>query len=175
MAVDESLRIVGWSETMADITGVAGSAALGRPCWELVAGCDERGEPVCAPDCRLAHDVFSAGAAARMRIVVPRGSRRAELEMSTSKVLMERGPALVHIFHRRGLSVSDAEPRAASLTSRQQEVLALLAEGLGTAAIAARLGLSKETVRNHVRAVLRALGVHSRLEAVVEARQRGLL
>lgn len=175
MVVDESLRIVGWSETMADVTGVASSAALGRLCWELVAGCDERGEPVCAPDCRLANAVWSAGGAARIRMVVPRGSRRAEVEMSTSKLLLERGTALVHIFHRRGLSLTDAVSRAASLTPRQQEVLALLAEGLGTAAIAARLGLSKETVRNHVRAVLRALSVHSRLEAIVEARRRGLL
>lgn len=175
MAVDESLRIVGWSETMADITGVAGSAALGRHCWELVAGCDERGAPVCTPDCRLAHDVFSAGGAVRTRMVVPCGGRRAEVEMSTSKVLMERGTALVHIFHRRGLSVTDAGSRAASLTPRQQEMLVLLAEGLGTAAIAARLGLSNETVRNHVRAVLRGLSVHSRLEAIAEARRRGLL
>lgn len=175
MAVDESLRIVGWSETMADVTGVAGSAALGRLCWELVAGCDEQGEPVCMPDCRLADDVFSAGGAARMRMVVPSGDRCAEVEMSTSKVLMERGTALVHIFHRRGLSFTDAESGATSLTPRQREVLALLAEGLGTETIASRLGLSKETVRNHVRAVLRELSVHSRLEAIAEARQRGLL
>jgi DNA-binding CsgD family transcriptional regulator len=175
MVVDESLRVVGWSETMAGVTGVTASAALGRPCWELIAARNERGESVCAPDCRLANHVWSTGGIARTRMVVPRGGRRAEVEVSTSTLLTERGTALVHVFHRRGLSVTDAGSRAAALTPRQQEVLVLLAEGLGTAVIAARLGLAKETVRNHVRAVLRELRVHSRLEAIVEARQRGLL
>jgi DNA-binding CsgD family transcriptional regulator len=61
------------------------------------------------------------------------------------------------------------------LTPRQVEVLRLLEEGLGTAAIATRLGVAVETARNHIRALLRRLEVHSRLEAVVEARRRGLV
>jgi len=50
-----------------------------------------------------------------------------------------------------------------------------LAQGASTVQIADRLVISTETVRNHVRALLRALRVHSRLEAIVEARRRGLL
>jgi DNA-binding CsgD family transcriptional regulator len=61
------------------------------------------------------------------------------------------------------------------LTPRQAEVLRLLAEGLNTEAVAERLGVAVETARNHIRALLRRLGVHSRLEAVVEARRRGLV
>jgi PAS domain S-box-containing protein len=61
------------------------------------------------------------------------------------------------------------------LTPRQHEVLQLLAKGASTDAIAARLHLSRETVRNHIRAVLRALGAHSRLEAVAIAHRRGLV
>jgi two-component system nitrate/nitrite response regulator NarL len=61
------------------------------------------------------------------------------------------------------------------LTPRQAEVLRLLGEGLSTEAIAARLGIAVETSRNHIRAVLRGLNVHSRLEAVVAGRERGLL
>ena len=64
---------------------------------------------------------------------------------------------------------------AVQLTPRQTEVLGLLAEGLTTEAIANRLGVAVETARNHIRAVLRSLGAHSRLEAVVEGRERGLL
>jgi DNA-binding CsgD family transcriptional regulator len=175
MAVDGDLRIVGWSETMTDITGVGGDAALGRPCWEVVAGSDERGKPVCSPDCRVAREAWTAGGTPRLRLVVSCGQRRTALEVSTSKALVVGGAALVHVFHHRGLHFTDAGPSAASLTARQREVLVLLGEGLSTAAIAARLGLSKETVRNHVRAVLQELGAHSRLEAVVEARRRGLL
>jgi PAS domain S-box-containing protein len=69
----------------------------------------------------------------------------------------------------------DRGPRAPRLTSRQDQVLQLLGEGASTDQIAAMLHLSKETVRNHIRHVLRALGAHSRLEAVAKAHQQGLL
>jgi DNA-binding NarL/FixJ family response regulator len=55
------------------------------------------------------------------------------------------------------------------------EVLHFLAEGSSTEAIATGLGIAVETARNHVRSLLSRLGVHSRLEAVAEARRRGLL
>ena len=66
-------------------------------------------------------------------------------------------------------------PRAPQLTSRQNQVLQLLGEGASTEQIAKMLHLSKETVRNHIRHVLRALGAHSRLEAVATAHRQGLL
>jgi DNA-binding CsgD family transcriptional regulator len=67
-------------------------------------------------------------------------------------------------------------PRAArGLTPRQLEVLHHLAQGHSTTQIAEQLRIQPETVRNHVRGLLRALGVHSRLQAVSEARRRGLL
>jgi DNA-binding CsgD family transcriptional regulator/PAS domain-containing protein len=61
------------------------------------------------------------------------------------------------------------------LTRRQTEVLHLLSQGCTTNAIAARLGVSIETARNHIRALFQRLDVHSRLEAVVEGNRRGLI
>ncbi len=66
-------------------------------------------------------------------------------------------------------------PQAPRLTPRQAEVLRLLAGGSSTDQIAAALHLSRETVRNYVRQLLRALGAHSRLEAVANARREGIL
>ena len=66
-------------------------------------------------------------------------------------------------------------PSAPQLTARQYEVLAHLADGLGTVEIAARLGVAEETARNHLRGLFRELDVHSRLEAVVRAYRLGLL
>jgi len=57
------------------------------------------------------------------------------------------------------------------LTPRQAEILRMLEHGRSTRQIADELHLSLETVRNHVRHLLRALGAHSRLEAVAMARQ----
>lgn len=63
----------------------------------------------------------------------------------------------------------------APLTRRQREILAELAAGASTDELAARLYVSRTTIRNHIAAILRALGAHSRLEAVAIARRRGLL
>ena len=61
------------------------------------------------------------------------------------------------------------------LTPRQFEILQLIATGTTTAEIAQTLHLSRETVRNHVRAVLLKLNAKSRLEAVANARRDNLV
>ena len=63
----------------------------------------------------------------------------------------------------------------AGLTSREQEVLQLLGNGLSNEEIAAHLVISMKTAGHHVSAVLNKLGVSGRRQAVVEARGRGLL
>ncbi|MCC7151204.1 MAG: response regulator transcription factor [Rubrivivax sp.] len=60
---------------------------------------------------------------------------------------------------------------AVGLTPRQAEVLALLLKGLPNKLIARELKLSVETVKDHVAAVLRALGVHTRTQAVLAVSQ----
>jgi len=62
-----------------------------------------------------------------------------------------------------------------SMTSRELQVLALLADGLLATSIAARLSLSPRTVHKHLGNIYRKLGVHDRLVAVGIARARGLL
>ena len=60
------------------------------------------------------------------------------------------------------------------LTRREQQVLALVAQGLGNAAIGTRIGMSEKTVRNNVSTILTKLGVHTRAEAIVLARDTGI-
>jgi PAS domain S-box-containing protein len=69
----------------------------------------------------------------------------------------------------------ETPPKVRALTPRQHQVLQLLARGASTDQIAQMLTISPETVRNHVRHLLRALNAHSRLEAVAVARRAGLL
>lgn len=73
----------------------------------------------------------------------------------------------------------NAEPDVApdafpDLTSREREILELLAEGLTNAAIAAHLYLGQKTVRNYVSSIFRKLQVSGRVDAVLRARQAGL-
>ncbi len=65
------------------------------------------------------------------------------------------------------------EPAFASLTARERGILALLTEGLSNADIAERLDLSEKTVRNHLSNLFDKLGVWTRAQAIVFARDRG--
>jgi two-component system nitrate/nitrite response regulator NarL len=61
------------------------------------------------------------------------------------------------------------------LTPREEEILRLFADGLGTQAISDRLQISAKTVSSHTQRLLPKLGVHSRTEAVALAYREGLL
>lgn len=61
------------------------------------------------------------------------------------------------------------------LTDREQDILRLARRGLPNPQIALALHLSPGTVRNHLSAIYRKLGVHSRYEALVVAEERGLV
>jgi DNA-binding NarL/FixJ family response regulator len=60
------------------------------------------------------------------------------------------------------------------LTDREHEILVLLAEGQGNAAIASRLGITAKTVRNHVSNIFTKLSVADRAHAIIAAREAGL-
>jgi len=59
------------------------------------------------------------------------------------------------------------------LTRREQQLVQLVSEGLTNKEIATRLYLSEQTVKNHVRRMLRKAGAADRLEAVQHWRERG--
>ena len=63
---------------------------------------------------------------------------------------------------------------APDLTRRERQILAHIARGLDNLQIAAHLDLSEKTVRNHITAVFAKMGVESRAQAIVQAREAGL-
>jgi DNA-binding CsgD family transcriptional regulator len=69
-------------------------------------------------------------------------------------------------------SSSETAPK---LSRRERQTLAFLAGGHSTAQMAQQMGISTETVRNHVKSLLRSLGARSRVEAVAKARRAGLI
>jgi DNA-binding NarL/FixJ family response regulator len=71
-------------------------------------------------------------------------------------------------------AASAPPPAFPQLTSREREVLEMVAQGRANAAIAARLSLSQKTVRNHVSNILAKLQVSDRAQAIVQARDAGL-
>jgi RNA polymerase sigma factor (sigma-70 family) len=69
----------------------------------------------------------------------------------------------------------EVESQLERLTPREKEVLRLMAEGTSSREIASRLGISYTTVRTHIRSLGSKLGVHSKLEAIVKARELALV
>jgi DNA-binding CsgD family transcriptional regulator len=130
----------------------AGWRALGRPYEEAISLSvgDDAAQ-------RAALEIFdrlgAIPAAARLRRQMRAGGSRA----------VPRGPIAV------------TRANAAGLTRRQVQVLGLLHEALSNSEIAARLCISAKTAEHHVSAIMARLGVSSRQEAAVAARDRGLL
>jgi PAS domain S-box-containing protein len=106
--------------------------------------------------------------------VVMRNGHRRRVEVSSVPI---EGDAICHGIFGVVLRPGRRPPPQADspLTPRQQQVLELLVSGQSTRQIAASLHLSPETIRNHIRDLLSALGTHSRVEAIAEARRRGLV
>jgi PAS domain S-box-containing protein len=131
---------------------------------------------VVAPeDSRRAREQFARKIVGTQKVtdasVVLLGEDGGRVDCEISSVALLDGHRIVGVFGQ--LADVESEPPPAPpphLTPRQVEVLRLLQRGASTYEIARELHLSPETVRNHVRRLLRALGVHTRLEAVAWAR-----
>ena len=156
------------------LTGVPAAEALGRPCWAVLRGVDERGGLVCHPGCSIARLAREGWPVPCSRMLIRSNDGRKRVSVSTVAVRRAEDPIVLQVL--RGGPVGEDEPtRGASLTKRQLEVLRLLADGIPAKVIARRLGIAETTVRNHIQVILIELRCHSQLEAVAEARRLGAL
>jgi DNA-binding NarL/FixJ family response regulator len=93
-----------------------------------------------------------------------------EMELAQFRTALEAvrsGLQVVHpsfLHEKRGASARLGSPE--ELTEREQQVLAMMADGFGNKEIAARLGISTHTVKFHISSILGKLGAGSRTEAV---------
>jgi len=87
-------------------------------------------------------------------------------------VAPDLAPVLAKVVQGDGTLLDESSPFD-ELTPREGEILSLLAEGQSNKVIARNLGISDGTVKLHVKAILRKLGVHSRVEAAVMAVEQG--
>jgi PAS domain S-box-containing protein len=171
---DAGLTIVSWNRGAEELTGVSADEAVGRYCWEVLGGHDERGNLVCHRGCSTARLAREGWPVPCQGLLIKARNGKRRVEVSTVAVHEGNRPLFLHMMvpHREMPS-----PRAVPvlLTPRQQQVLRLLANGIPAKVIARRLGLAEATVRNHIRAILAALETHSQLEAIAKARRLQLI
>ena len=85
-----------------------------------------------------------------------------------SRMIIEK---LAHLRHPGRTEASRTE--LADLTPRERDVLGLLCQGMNGDGIAQALGLSRNTVRNHLATLYGKIGAHGRSDAIIWARERG--
>jgi len=201
-ATDENGYITIWNKGAEKLLGYSASRVLGRSCHELLCGVDLFGNRFCNPKCAVNcmaergvpvhHFEMNVRAesgemvATGFSIVVLKGPRARQYAMIHFMEKIDRQQALDTLINRmlnepHAPHVSQATMRAPAsesqpqLTSREIQVLKLLAEGASTEDIATSLFISVPTTRNHVQNILRKLDVHSKLEAVSRAIRTHLL
>ncbi len=81
---------------------------------------------------------------------------------------------VLHQFQELSLK-SEAEAFISPLTPRETEILRYIAQGYLNKQIAIKLGISEQTIKNHVTSILRKLNANARTEAVVLAIKQGLI
>jgi DNA-binding CsgD family transcriptional regulator len=173
---DGDMRIVHVNRTAERLLGRPAAEAVGQTCRAFLHGRDDRGAPLCESGCRHARyaregwDVPSVP----MTISTSEGPKR--VSVLTIVLRGAGGPLLCRILREeRTMPRAAGTQTPVDLTARQLEVLELLAHGVGPRAVAHRLGIAETTVRNHIRAILVELHVHSQLEAVARARDLGVV
>jgi PAS domain S-box-containing protein len=199
-ATDEKGRIVIWNKGAQEVLGYAASRVLGKSCHELLCGRDVFGNRFCDRQCALTFmaerrepvrhfelDVRTETGqtvAVSFSIVVLPGPRASQHTLIHFLEKVDRQRDASELIRRvltqqRAPAVPSTEtaesPPIPALTSRELQILALLAEGTSTQGIADSLFISVTTTRNHVQNILRKLDVHSKLEAVSLALRTHLL
>jgi PAS domain S-box-containing protein len=184
-------RILSWNRAAEKILGYAARDVAGRPCCDIFAGQDDRGNRLCYPGCQVATLVEMGEPVQNFDMrTQTKGGRGIWLNISILSVASGKdgAPVTVHLIrditaakelltlvHERLSAPDPGESPAGALTRREVEVLRLMAAGRSTRAVADVLHVSPATVRNHVQNLMAKLGVHSRLEAVAYANRHRIL
>jgi PAS domain S-box-containing protein len=187
-AVDRRGVIVSWNPAAEELLGYSKAGAVGRHCWQLLSGKDLFGNRYCCERCpvremALQHESVhgfeaflntASGGQKKFAIncIQVFGNNGDERLLHICRALDE---AAEHPHEHDAAGRPSANFHRGALTTREHEVLNLLAEGKTTAEIASMMCISEATVRNHIQHTLYKLHVHNRLEAVVKGQQLDLV
>jgi DNA-binding CsgD family transcriptional regulator len=202
-AIDGEQRVIFWNQACEKLTGIPAASALGDNCHDVLKGRDTHGRPLCKSNCPLC-ELSKGGpppAQLPMRITHVDGNSL-QLNVGTMLIpssrqnqwnvvhVMRRGRECGAVEEQRGRvdktvgfevgksAMHQAMPSqiaASLLTSREREILRLLADGEGVMPMSDQLHISVTTVRNHIQRLMAKLDVHSRVEAVAYAHRHRLI
>ena len=199
-AVNNQGLICAWNRAAQKLFGYSASEALDKPCAPLFQGRSSLGTEICGEPCSLiecavlhketpSYDMEVKVRSGRrlwvnVSILVFRDERTnrhlvAHLmrNISQRKKAEELTQKLMRIAHQISAlpKVAPLLTAAPPMTERERRVLQLLAEGKTSSSAARELGIKMATLRNHLLHINKKLHTHNRLEAVIQAIQRGMI
>ncbi len=181
-------RVVFMNERAEKLLSTTARESVGRPCHAVVAGRGRCGAAFCGPRCRVvaAADAGDEVEPTELRVGGRPGREEHWLEVTSIPVegadrsgrwivhsarVVDRARRIERYVERLArrsdaIRALDAPGDRRPLTARERDVLDLLADDVEPGRVAAALGISHVTVRNHVQHLLAKLGAHSVQEAV---------
>ncbi len=180
---DEGGRIVIWNKPAEELLGYKAEEVLGKSCCEALYGHSIFGNRFCDENCTIMSMVRRREPVHRFEIDL-RNAEGTFVRVSISVVVVPGSRAsqftIIHLLQPGSMvqpSISSPSPTLPGmqhappaddqpLSSRELEVLKLVADGFGNQRVADSLFISVATVRNHVQNILKKLDVHSKAEAV---------
>lgn len=199
-AVRESGEICFWNRAAQELFGHPGEEALGRTCSELLHGVGALGTQVCHERCVELQCTLKPKSMPNFDLnATTRDGERKWVNISTIPYLNRRTQKTLIIHLARDISAQksreeafrkmvavsrevcamEASPNGAApvtpLSSQELEILRMFAAGKDAPRIANALGISPQTLRNHLHHINKKLRTHNRLEAVTHAVQRHLI
>jgi DNA-binding CsgD family transcriptional regulator len=197
LASDAGGRVVFWNLAAERALNRTAAESLGRRCHDVLAARDVFGNRFCQESCAVlsmarrrepvhGFELLAGGRPPEdktFHVTILRVSGEDPEDFLLVHILepIDRASRLARALERLGAeselqTLTPPASRAAhskELSKREREILRRAAAGLQNKEIAARLGISVATVRNHIHNVLEKLGVHSKLEAVSLAYRYG--
>lgn len=195
---DRTNHIIFWNDAARFLLGFTADEAVGGHCDRLLAGSDPFGNRYCTDECPIMR-IANRGEIVRNFSLNLRTKESQHIVTQVSVLQLRAGaPDDYYLVHLLRANADTTEPhtahepasasrphlvaaresidvRARKLTSREVEVLGMLAAGRSTPEIAERLHISQLTARSHIQNILEKLEVHSKVEAVAFAFQKNLI
>lgn len=184
LGVDKFQRVCFWNNASEGLFGLSSDQVRDKNCYTVVGGSDLNGDVYCKPDCPLFKKLLRREPVTDYDLVIP-GPASDPVVMNvgafiTPETCQHKIDSIAFLVFRHvdshrlykrlagewRLQGAGSKLSKYHLTTREMEILELIAKGLKTPTIAEQLCISDTTVRNHLKKIFAKMGVHSRAEAI---------
>jgi PAS domain S-box-containing protein len=193
-------EICSWNKAAEKLFGYSAAEALNKTCGNVLQGRGPLGNEMCGENCSIRHRAekhieipnfdlqVKVRSGRRMWVSVstlvfenPRNHRRMIVHLAHDITERKKNEELLHRMIDVSRELSNIQERVLNpmpitpLSEQERQILRLFSRGKNSTEIARKLGITLQTLRNHLHHINQKLHTHNRLEAVTHAMQRKLL